>query len=97
MGTGGLMAADMMENEMADLHRELDENEGTKSCKAHIHVVAAEKKSLRVCEQILKNQKYFMGILFSILVSVWAKGTPIGDIVGMIVKAAISTATGGTP
>ena len=92
------MAADMMENEMADLHRELDETEGTRSCKAHqAAVVPSLKKLLRICEAMHKNQKYFMFILLSILVSIWAKGTPATDIADNILRVLVASATGGTP
>ena len=91
------MAADMMENEMSDLHRELDENEGVKTCKAHVHVVAAEKKSLRICEQILKNQRWAIGILIVLFVQGLLKGSSLSAVATDVLKIMLATATGGTP
>jgi len=86
------MAADMMENEMSDLHKALDESKGAKGCEAHqAAVVPSLKKLLRICETMHKNQKYFMFMLLSILVSIWAKGTTASDIMGNVIRVLLAS------
>ena len=92
------MAADMMENEMADLHRELDETEGTRSCKAHqAAVVPSLKKLLRICEAMHKKQMWVISLLVAVLVQGLLKGTSLSGIATDVLKVMLASATGGTP
>ena len=92
------MAADMMENEMADLHRALDDSKGARGCEAHqTAVVPALKKMLRICEAMHKKQMWVIGLLIAVLVQGLLKGTSLSGIATDVLKVMLATATGGTP
>ncbi len=91
------MAADMMENEMADLHRALDDSKGMKGCEAHSPMVNAQKKTLRICEAMHKKQVWVIGLLVAVFVQGLLKGTSLSGVATDVLKILLVTATGGTP
>ena len=91
------MAADMMENEMADLHRALDDSKGMKGCEAHSPMVNAQKKTLRICEAMHKKQVWVIGLLVAVFVQGLLKGTSLSGVATDVLKLLLVTATGGTP
>jgi len=92
------MTADMIENEMSDLHKALDENKGAKGCEAHqAAVVPSLKKLLRICEAMHKKQMYVIGLLIAVLVQGLLKGTSLSGVATDVLKIMLATATGGTP
>lgn len=91
------MAADMLEEEMSDLHKALDESKGVKGCEAHTPMVNAQKKTLRICEAMHKKQVWVIGLLVAVFVQGLLKGTSLSGIATDVLKVMLATATGGTP
>ena len=74
----------IQEREIGEIIKAVQDEEGAKICKAHLHMAQGLIKSLRVAEMSLRLHKWSLIVAVLALVSIWIKGVDGKEFVALL-------------